>query len=162
MTPAEPASGLGPVSPSGIETALGDLVARLRDSAARRSPDLSLDALLDELAGRYPVAAASRRDRDGVAEGIAEVYGLDRADLDVLMAAAAPDLDADIAKVVGLLRGAEQPARVSWALALELAGVDAVSSGAPERLGAASRLVRHGLIVVVGDRPRSLRDLVVP
>ena len=162
MTPAEPATGVGPVSPSGIESALGDLVARLRDAAARRSPDPSLDALLHELAGRYPVAASSRRDRDGAAEGIAEVYGLDSADLVVLMAAAAPDLDADIAKAVGLLRGAEQPARVSWALALELAGVDAVSSGAPERLGAASRLVRHGLIVVVGDRPRSLRDLVVP
>ncbi len=37
-----------------------------------------------------------------------------------------------------------------------------MSSGAVELLGDASRLVRHDLVVVAGDRPRSLRDLVVP
>ena len=94
--------------------------------------------------------------------GLAGVFGLDAADADLLTVAAAPEVDANAAIAVGLLRGTDTAARVSTALALELCGVAALDPDVRRRLGPAGPLCRHGLLQVAGDGPWPMRELVVP
>lgn len=62
---------------------------------------------------------------------VGEVFGLDSLDLDLLLVAAAPDVDANVGLAYGLLRGALGPARPTVGLALEFVGISTMSPSGP-------------------------------
>ena len=122
---------------------------------------LRKDAPLDPL--RSAVAALAARIADGgtgplVEEGgladLAESFGLTPVDVDLLVVAAAPDLDGRLAT---LLDG-----RVTIGRALELLGIDPWDAQARARL-ATGPLVQHALVHVEGpELPFPTRPLRVP
>jgi len=93
---------------------------------------------------------------------LGQVYGLDALDLDLLLIAAASDLDANIGLAYGILRGGTGPARPSIGLALELAGISSMSRQASARLGASGELRRDALLDVSGTQPWLARELSCP
>src|SRR6476661_4911375 len=114
-------------------------------------------ARLVDLVKRLGVAADRRRGMDG-----ALLYGLDAFDLDLLLSAAASDLDANIGLAYRILRGGTGPARPSTGLALELAGISSMSGQASARLGASGELRRDALLDVSGTQPWLARELSCP
>nr|WP_112473960.1 ATP-binding protein [Streptomyces sp. ST1020] len=93
---------------------------------------------------------------------LARRFGLSSLDLDLLLVAVAPDLDARFERLYGYLNDDLTRRRPTVGLALELCGV-AGASAARFRLGAGAPLVEGGLIEVgEGERPPLSRVLVVP
>jgi hypothetical protein len=118
-----------------------------------------LEAALEVLRDGYAGPLPQQEDR---LAGVADVFGLDAEDVDVLTVAAAPDLDANLALVYGLLRGQRSPARASTGLVLELTGQPSLSSEAHARLGTGAPLRRYGLLEQQQDQPWLLRDVWLP
>lgn len=81
---------------------------------------------------------------------IAAVFGLDDLAADVLLVAAAADIDPNIAAAYGMLLGASSPRAASVALTLELAGVAVTSARGREVFAAAGPLMRWQLMEVAG------------
>ncbi len=138
-----------------------DAVDRLLDSERLRVedwPDTAprLDAV--ERAADLAEDAGSRlRLRD-----LAETFGLDEVDLDLLLIALACDVDPRFERFFGYLNDDVSRRRPSAAVALELAGVPLSSAGGHAHL-LHGPLVRGGLIVVEdADRPFPGRALRVP
>ncbi len=94
---------------------------------------------------------------------MARAFELDDLDVELLLVAAAPDLDPRFEKAYGYLHDDVTRRRASIGLALELCGASAVSATDRDRFGPQSRLVRFGLVVVEDlDRPVLTRSLRVP
>ena len=90
-------------------------------------------------------------------------FGLDDVDVELLLVAIAPEVDARFEHLYGLLNDDATLRRATAGLALRLAGVEAVDPEARDRLGPAGVLVRSGLLIVGGaDRPFPTRGLRVP
>ena len=145
-----------------MQARLIDLVKRLCAAADRRramDPVLlgRLDATLAVLQQDHLAA-----DGDDVLGGLGEVYGLDGLDLDLLLVAAAADLDINFALAFGLLRGGTGPARPSVGLALELAGVSTLSAQASLRLGVTGEVRRAALLDISTAEPWLTRELFCP
>ncbi len=87
---------------------------------------------------------------------------MDETDRDLLLIAAAADLDANIALAYGLLRGGTVPSRPSIGLALELIGVSSLSAAASGRLGSASHLRGVALIDATTTGPWLTREFWCP
>jgi hypothetical protein len=87
---------------------------------------------------------------DGMLARIAAVFDLDAMATGVLLAAAAPDIDPNIAAAYGMLLGADGPRPASVALALELAGISLLDGRGRAALGPAAPLCRWGLVRVQG------------
>jgi len=121
---------------------------------------LTLDYAEPELAGDQLTDEAPA-EADPIA-GLAEVFGLDEVDATLLAAAAAPDLDGNLALAFGLLRGLPGPGRCAVGLALELAGLPTLAADGFDRLGPAGPLSRHRLLEVIGNEPWLGRQLRVP
>jgi hypothetical protein len=151
-----------------------DLVKRLSAAADRRR---AMDpAALARLDATVTVLQQDHQSIDGSGDTIGstigietdtlapvgEVFGLDSLDLDLLLVAAAPDVDANVGLVYGLLRGATGPARPAVGLALELAGVSTMSPLAVARLGASGGLRRSGLVQCGADGSWLARELWCP
>ena len=79
---------------------------------------------------------------------VAAVFALSRAEADLLLAAAAPDLDPNFAHAYGLLLGAVGPQPASAALLLELAGIPLLSGAGRALLGQTAPLRRWGLLTL--------------
>ena len=106
-----------------------DLVKRLSAAADRRrtmdpAALARLDATLAVLqqdhqgtGGDFNGAIETGIETDTLAS-VGEVFGLDSLDLDLLLVAAAPDVDANVGLAYGLLRGALGPGRPTVGLAL--------------------------------------------
>ena len=168
---------------------LADLRRRvLAAMAVRRASDPSADdrfrglyitdeqapGLLDDrppLVGRFdPDPEIERKadaaERTGVAvnlRGVARAFGLDAVDAEILLVAAAPDLDPRFEKAYGYLHDDVTRRRASIGLALELCGASLLAAADRERLAPDGRLVRFGLVVVEElDRPVLTRSLRVP
>jgi predicted nucleic acid-binding protein len=139
--------GLDPTARAHLEHAL--VVAQSDYDAAHATP----------AAGEEPATEMS--DRADPVDTLAEIFGLDEIDTAVLIAAAAAELDANLALVVGRLRGLDGPARLSVGLALELAGLGTLDPAGIEHLGATSRLRRGGL-VELGNGSWLSREVSVP
>jgi len=130
-----------------------DLVKRLSAAADRRrgmdpAALARLDATLMVLQQDHQGTGSDLNigtgiDTDTLAS-VGEVFGLDSLDLDLLLVAAAPDVDANVGLAYGLLRGALGPARPTVGLALELVGISTMSPSAVARLGASGALRRAG------------------
>ncbi|MET8974291.1 ATP-binding protein [Streptomyces sp. NPDC004539] len=170
-----------------VETGLGggELWERLRlveervriAVAGRRAVDPEPD---DPYRGQYLTPEAVERILDGAggldvpayepwtpAEGsvlgvLARRFGLSSLDLDLLLVAVAPDLDARFERLYGYLNDDLTRRRPTVGLALELCGLPGASA-ARFRLAAGAPLVDGGLIEVAdAERPPLSRLLVVP
>jgi winged helix domain-containing protein/ATPase family protein associated with various cellular activities (AAA) len=90
-------------------------------------------------------------------------FGLDPLEIDVLLVALAPDLDARFEKLYGYLNDDVTRRRATVGLALELCGKPAAAAGGRAVFAADSQLVRGGLLVVEEpDRPFLSRSIRVP
>ncbi|MEV5570197.1 ATP-binding protein [Spirillospora sp. NPDC052269] len=100
---------------------------------------------------------------DAVLYRLAEVFELDVLDLEILLTAAAPDIDRSFEPLYGYLNDDVSRRRATIGLTLDLCGLPAGSAAARSRFAAASPLVGRGLLVVEeDDRPFLGRSLRVP
>ena len=173
-----------------LQARLAVLESRVRAGVARRrqtdpQPDdpfrglyLS-DAAVDDLLTHPERGAPAAVDEDKIAielqadawelageelrlRSLARSFGLDDADLDLLIVALAPDLDARFEQLYGYLQDDVTRRRATIGLALELAGMSPTDADARARLSGHGGLIRHGLVVMDGDdRPLLSRALRV-
>jgi hypothetical protein len=118
----------------------------------------------DADAGAGPVTDPGRPDSSDVGHHLnrlASVFGLGQAEGDLLLAAAAPDLDPNFAQSFGLLLGAAVPQPASVALLLELAGIPLLSGSGRALLGHPGPLRRWGLLQVEPGPLNLSRSVVV-
>ncbi|WP_034486286.1 ATP-binding protein [Actinomadura oligospora] len=100
---------------------------------------------------------------DTVLHRLAELFALDGLDLEILLIAAAPDIDRSFEQLYGYLNDDVSRRRATVGLTLDLCGLPAASAPARARFAAASPLVAQGLIVLdEDDRPFLGRSLRVP
>ncbi|WP_425428938.1 AAA family ATPase [Streptomyces vietnamensis] len=179
----EPAvgGGVGAGGDTGVDPLwerLGAVEARVREAVAvRRSADPDPD---DPYRGQYltPEAAARILDEPGgldmpaqglwqppagsVLDGLVRRFGLSPLDLDLLLVAMAPDLDARFERLYGYLNDDLTRRRPTVGLALELCGLGGASP-ARFRLAPGAPLIAHGLVEVTEpERPPLSRVLAVP
>jgi hypothetical protein len=120
-------------------------------------------ALVPDAAAERLADAAGRTETALRLEDVGRSFGLDAVDLELLIVAAAPDLDPRFERAYGYLHDDVTRRRASVGLALELCGASPLSPVDRARLGPHSPLVRLGLIVVEdADRPILTRSLRVP
>lgn len=120
-------------------------------------------------AGERNTGAGSSTDLDradssnigGHLSRVGAVFGLGDAEGDLLLAAAAPDLDPNFARSFGLLLGAASPQPASVALILELAGIPLLSGRGRALLGQTGPLRRWGLLQVEPGALNLSRSVVV-
>jgi hypothetical protein len=133
-------------------------VERLLAAREPPAPDPAVAELLAEVEERADLAAGRTRLRQ-----LAERFGLEAADVELLLVALAPDLDPRFERLYGYLNDDVSRRRASVGLALELCQVPASSSAAHRRLGRSGPLVAGGLVVVEDlERPFLTRSLRVP
>jgi hypothetical protein len=120
-----------------------------------------ITALLSRVEG-----AADRAEATGARlrlRGLVREFGLAELDVEVLLVALAPDLDARFEKLFGYLHDDVTRRRASVGLALELAGGRLLDAGARGRFDPAAPLRQGGLLLVEDlDRPFLTRSLRVP
>lgn len=123
----------------------------------------AVDRILGEPGGLgLPAADPWRPAAGSVLDGLARRFGLTPLDLDLLLVAVAPDLDARFERLYGYLNDDLTRRRPTVGLALELCGL-AGASAARFRLAPGSPLVEGGLLTVTEpERPPLSRVLVVP
>lgn len=161
-----------------VEARVRELVAVLR--SADPNPDdpfrglyLS-DEVVDRLLEQGPATAVAVP-VDGSAEPpevggavlrlarLTVAAGLTTLDVDLLVIALLPDLDARFERLYGYLNDDVTRRRASVGLALRLAGASALDASARARLEPSRPLLRHGLVVLDDlDRPLLSRALRVP
>ena len=169
-----------------VEGRVRALVAKRRsDDPAPDDPfrglyisDEHVDALLEEGAASRivdwddgPAIEALDREAEEMEAGgtsirlraLARGAGLDGLDVDLLLIALAPDLDARFERLYGYLNDDVSRRRATVALAIELSGASPWSADARGRLAPASPLIANGLIAVEDpERPFLSRALRVP
>jgi ATPase family associated with various cellular activities (AAA) len=110
--------------------------------------------------------AADRAEADGAQlrlRTLAAGFGLTGTDVDILLVALAPDVDARFEKLYGYLHDDVARRRASIGLALELTGGGSLDPAARSRFDANAPLRRSGLLLVDdADRPFLTRALRVP
>ncbi len=135
-----------------------DQVERLLAAREPPAPDTEAAELLAEVERRADRAGGRTRLRQ-----LADRFGLEPADVELLLVALAPDLDPRFERLYGYLNDDVSRRRASVGLALELCQVPASSSAAHRRLGRSGPLVAGGLVVVEDlERPFLTRSLRVP
>ncbi len=164
-----------------VEARVRELVATLR--SADPNPDdpfrglyLSEDAV-DRLLRAGPPAAGEVLDAEPAVPpteepadgqeprlaGLAAAADLTTLDVELLVIALLPDLDARFERLYGYLNDDVTRRRASVGLALRLAGASALSAAARARLEPSRPLLRQGLVVLEDvDRPLLSRALRVP
>ncbi len=90
-------------------------------------------------------------------------FGLDELDLDLLLIALAPDLDARFERLYAYLNDDVSRRRATIGLALDLAGYAPATGAERARLAPSGRLVQGGLVVIEEpERPFLTRSLRIP
>jgi hypothetical protein len=137
----------------------------LDDLAAMRVPDPA-DVAATEALSKAVEAAADDAEAAGVTprlRGLAQEFDLSPFDVEVLVAALAPDLDPRLESLFGYLHDNLTRRRASVGLAIELAGAGPLDRIARGRFAPAAPLVDTGLLAVEElDRPFLTRTLRVP
>jgi predicted nucleic acid-binding protein len=152
-----------------VEQRLADL-ARLVDAACTRRTSTAGQDFADQCAGLVAVLDAdypkqTKRHRKGEPDTVAElqtIFGLDDAEALLLVAAAAPDVDATFAGAYALVHGEPSRTRLSVRLGLELAGIGTMSARGHACLAPGGTLRRTHLLDVLGDDVFLHRPLQVP
>ncbi len=144
------------VIPAGLSAVIDAVEAAadrrgLTQSPAWQALQPELTALRDAGDGTGDTAGTD----DDPVERLASVFRLDAVSTDLLVAAAAPDLDPNLATAYGILLGAPGPRPATVALALELAGVSTLSGRGRAALAETASLRRWEL-VDLGQGPWSL------
>lgn len=136
-----------------------DLVDRLLQPAAGAElPDSAVRAEIEAAADEIEAAGGTVRLRN-----LARDAGLTELDVDLLMIALLPDLDARFERLYGYLNDDVTRRRASVGLALQLAGGSAWSAADRSRLEPGAPLCSEQLIMVEdADRPFLSRGLRVP
>ncbi|MFI9611271.1 AAA family ATPase [Streptomyces sp. NPDC052023] len=178
MTGAEATGRSGAGASDHLWTRLRLVEERVREAvAARRAVDpdpgdpyrgqyLTPEAaarILDEPGGLgVPAGAAWEPPAGSVLDGLARRFGLSPLDLDLLLVAVAPDLDARFERLYGYLNDDLTRRRPTVGLALELCGLGGAAS-ARFRLAPGAPLVAGGLLEVTEpERPPLSRVLAIP
>ena len=147
---------------------LADVAKWLSAAVVRRAggdPVLTarLEATIGVVEQDYAAAGALHEATgDDRLRAVAELFGLDEFERDLLLLAAAADLDANIALAYGLLRGGSAPGHPSIGLALELLGVSSLSGSARARFADGARLASFALIEVGTSGPWLSREFRCP
>jgi hypothetical protein len=124
-------------------------------------PDAELAAATARIEADAEAAAAGGADLR--LRRLAGAFGLDHADLEILLVTIAPDLDARFERLYAYLHDDVSRRRASAGLALELATGGDGPYRERHRLGPASPLIASGLVLVEEpDRPFLTRALRVP
>jgi hypothetical protein len=119
--------------------------------------EASIDAVERQADGWEAVGVTMRLRR------LARIFELDAIDVELLLTAMAPDVDARFERLYGYLQDDVTRRRASVGLALELAGCSTASGADRWRLSRTGRLVRAGLLVIdEQERPALTRSLRVP
>ena len=90
------------------------------------------------------------------------IFGLSDLDVDLLAIAAAADVDARIAALLGALSGIDSPSRPTLGVALELAGRSSADGAARARLRSGAPLIRRRLLMVLDAGPFLQRRIAAP
>jgi len=133
----------------------------LNGTGDARAPDPAETAALEAIE-----AAADAAERDGAdirLRRLARSFRLGPLDVELVLIAVAPDLDARFERLYGYLQDDVSRRRASIGLGLELCGVPSTSAFGRSRLAATGPLVDGCLVLVEeGDRPFLTRSLRVP
>ena len=145
---------------------LGRMTVALVEAIDRRGsewPPPGLDpmaakVLIEQVRSAHPVADAA----DSHTDRLGRIFGLIDLDLDLLVAAAAIDLDVAWCQLSSALAGLRMPGHLTVGTALELVGRPVDDGSARARLRSVAPLIRYGLLRLTGTGPWPFRQLVVP
>src|ERR1700730_8256348 len=133
----------------------------LADRSAPAAPDAAAATALEEIE-----AAADVADREGAdlrLRRLARNFHLDEVDVELLLIAMAPDVDARFERLYGFLQDDVSRRRASVGLGLELCGLPSSGAYARSRLAPGAPLVDECLVLVEeSERPVLTRSLRVP
>ena len=133
----------------------------LADRSAPAAPDAAAATALEEIE-----AAADVADREGAdlrLRRLARNFHLDEVDVELLLIAMAPDVDARFERLYGFLQDDVSRRRASVGLGLELCGLPSSGAYARSRLAPGAPLVDEYLVLVEeSERPVLTRSLRVP
>jgi hypothetical protein len=133
----------------------------LADRAAPAAPDPAAAKVRDEIE-----AAADAAEKEGAdlrLRRLARNFGLDEIDIELVLIAMAPDVDARFERLYGYLQDDVSRRRASVGLGLELCGLPSSGAYARSRLAAGAPLVDEYLVLVEeSERPVLTRSLRVP
>ncbi len=125
------------------------------------SADTQAQRALEQL--EQEADAAEAQGADLRLRRLARTFDLNEIDVELLLIALAPDMDARFERLYGYLQDDVSRRRASIGLGLELCGLPSTNAAARSRLMAGSALV-HGCLVLVeeGERPFLTRPVRVP
>ncbi|HEX9094729.1 MAG TPA: ATP-binding protein, partial [Candidatus Dormibacteraeota bacterium] len=133
----------------------------LADQAAPAPPDPAAAKAREEIEAAADVA--EKEGADLRLRHLARNFGLDEIDVELLLIAMAPDVDARFERLYGFLQDDVSRRRASVGLGLELCGLPSSGAYARSRLAAGAPLVDDYLVLVEeGERPVLTRSLRVP
>ncbi|HEY4331177.1 MAG TPA: ATP-binding protein [Ilumatobacteraceae bacterium] len=155
---------------STLEARVAELVANEPNHPAGENPMRGLyfshaqaiTLLAGGAAGATVVAESPPRD-EAILDQISARCGLDDTDVDILVAALAPDLDSRFEKLYGFIHDDLTKLRPTIGLVMRLCGLQPTDAGARARFGPAGPLRTHALLIVEDEeRPFLSRTLRVP
>jgi hypothetical protein len=149
-----------------VQSRLTWLVGALAAAIERRGPAWStgtltsadIARLLELLRCEFPEVL----DGDPALTRLQGIFGLTDLDTDLLAIAAAADIDARVATLLGALAGIDAPSRPTLGVALELAGRPSGDGAARARLRSGAPLIRRRLLEVLDDGPFLQRRIAAP
>src|SRR2546428_8512553 len=145
----------------GLYISQGHVDRLLAEKSVPAAPNAGAAKARDEIE-----AAADAAEREGADMGLGGLAGnfrLDEIDIELLLIAMAPDVDARFERLYGYLQDDVSRRRASVGLGLELCGLPSSSAYARSRLAAGASLVDEYLVQVEeNDRPVLTRPLRVP
>jgi hypothetical protein len=133
----------------------------LADRSAPEAPDPETAKAREEL--EAAADAAEKKGRDFRLRRLARNFRLDEIDIELLLIAMAPDVDARFERLYGYLQDDVSRRRASVGLGLELCGLPSSGAYARSRLAPGAPLVDECLVLVEeSDRPVLTRSVRVP
>jgi len=133
----------------------------LADRAAPAAPDPAAAKAREEIEGAAD--AAEKEGADLRLRRLARNFRLDEIDIELLLIAMAPDVDARFERLYGYLQDDVSRRRASVGLGLELCGLPSSGAYARSRLAAGAPLVDEYLVLVEeSERPVLTRSVRVP
>lgn len=149
---------------------MGPELSSLVTALVRSGKDREIGATAEELARMHQVLDVLRADYpavvdhtpDNAIQRLRQIFELTDLDLQLLVAGAAADLDANLGLAISMLGGRKTAQRPSVGLAMELCGVGSRSLEARSRLSPQMPLLRWHLAAVEGDVPFLARQLRIP